>query len=217
MTEHTLLKEVSPIEYKKLASCCNAVQKRFHASETILLYGEGNYNIGVLLQGKAQLVKTDANGSFALYEHLSVNDVFGEDIAFPPHSSDSISVIAESDCTVLFIPWRRVIHTCTEECDCHRLLVDNLFRLIAQKATALSERIEILSCHSIRDKLLCYFRMMTYKADTATFMLPFSFSRLADYICTDRSAMMRELKKLKQEGLVSTSGRAITFSSETPA
>ena len=45
------------------------------------------------------------------------------------------------------------------------------------------------------------------------FRLPFSLSVLADYIATDRSAMMRELKKMREEGLVSTDGREITFPS----
>ena len=37
------------------------------------------------------------------------------------------------------------------------------------------------------------------------------FTTLADYISTDRSAMMRELKKMRQEMLVTVSGRRITL------
>ena len=46
---------------------------------------------------------------------------------------------------------------------------------------------------------------------SSTFVLPFSLSVLADYIATDRSAMMRELKKLKEEGLVQNEGRRFTL------
>ena len=42
-----------------------------------------------------------------------------------------------------------------------------------------------------------------------SFRLPFSLSMLADYIATDRSAMMRELKKLKDEGFLTSDGRQI--------
>ncbi len=34
--------------------------------------------------------------------------------------------------------------------------------------------------------------------------------RLADYIATDRSAMMRELKRLREEGIVESNGRRFT-------
>ena len=44
--------------------------------------------------------------------------------------------------------------------------------------------------------------------------LPFSLSALADYISTDRSAMMRELKKLREGGVVQIEGRKVTILAE---
>lgn len=60
-------------------------------------------------------------------------------------------------------------------------------------------------------KLLCYFHQQAERNHGTSFMLPFSFSVLADYIATDRSAMMRELRHLKEEGLVQTEGRRVTL------
>ena len=65
----------------------------------------------------------------------------------------------------------------------------------------------------IREKLLCYFRQQSEKEGANTFTLPFSLSTLADYIATDRSAMMRELKRLREEGTVSSDGRRFTLRS----
>ena len=69
---------------------------------------------------------------------------------------------------------------------------------------------DVLSRRSIRDKLLCYFRHLSDKAGQTTFTLPFSLSTLADYIATDRSAMMRELKRLREEDLICSEGRKFT-------
>ena len=41
------------------------------------------------------------------------------------------------------------------------------------------------------------------------FTLPFSLTDLADYLNVDRSAMMRELKLLKEDGLVEKIGNRI--------
>ena len=82
---------------------------------------------------------------------------------------------------------------------------------MAGKAQALSERVDVLSRRSIREKLMCYFRQLADKAGGDTFLLPFSLSTLADYIATDRSAMMRELKRLREEGAVSSEGRRFTL------
>ena len=74
-----------------------------------------------------------------------------------------------------------------------------------------SERVDVLSRRSIREKLLCYFNQLAEKEGSRTFQLPFSLSMLADYIATDRSAMMRELKRLKEEGVLRSEGRRITL------
>ncbi len=49
------------------------------------------------------------------------------------------------------------------------------------------------------------------KNRSGEFLLPFSLSALADYISTDRSAMMRELKKMREEDLLSVHGRDVTL------
>ena len=79
------------------------------------------------------------------------------------------------------------------------------------RSRLLSERVDVLSRRSIREKLLCYFRQLADKAGEETFTLPFSLSTLADYIATDRSAMMRELKRLREEGVVQSEGRQFTL------
>ena len=45
-------------------------------------------------------------------------------------------------------------------------------RLVAEKASALSERVEVLSRRSIRDKLLCYFSLQSTRGGSNTFDLP---------------------------------------------
>ena len=49
------------------------------------------------------------------------------------------------------------------------------------------------------------------KNGAMTFQLPFSLSTLADYIATDRSAMMRELKRLREEDVIASDGRQFTL------
>lgn len=90
-------------------------------------------------------------------------------------------------------------------------MVENLFHLVTEKAMFLSERVEVLSRRSIREKLLRYFQLQAAKERGRSFLLPFSLSALADYISADRSAMMRELKKMREEMLVTITGRQVTL------
>ena len=100
---------------------------------------------------------------------------------------------------------------CENACACHSQVVTNLFQLLSKKSLHLSRRIEVLACRSIREKLLCFFEQLADEHGSRTFPLPFSLSMLADYISADRSAMMREMRKMREEDLISTEGRSVTL------
>ena len=90
-----------------------------------------------------------------------------------------------------------------------------MMNLLSNKTRSLSERVDVLSRRSIREKLLCYFGLLAGQRQRQSFQLPFSLSALADYISADRSAMMRELKKMKDERLVEVAGRQVTLCGPT--
>ena len=72
-------------------------------------------------------------------------------------------------------------------------------------------RVELLTKRSTRDKLIGYFTLLSSKSFSKSFTLPFSLTDLADYLSVDRSAMMRELKLLKEDGFIEKTGNRITL------
>jgi len=131
--------------------------------------------------------------------------------AFSGAGGDSIFLECRRDCRVLYLDYDQITKRCENACLHHSILVQNLFRLLSTKTLRLSERVEVLSRRSIREKLLCYFEQLARREKSDTITLPFSLSALAEYISADRSAMMRELKKLKEEGVVQTENRRVTI------
>ena len=96
-------------------------------------------------------------------------------------------------------------------CKFHETLTELLPDLILNKVTNLNMRIELLTKRSIRDKLVGYFNLISSMSLTKSFSLPFSLTDLADYLSVDRSAMMRELKLLKDDGFIEKTGNKITL------
>ena len=167
--------------------------------------------IGVLLSGSADLVRLDADGNRTILETLEEGGVFGEVLAFSGAGGDSIFLECRRDCRVLYLDYDQITKRCENACLHHSILVQNLFRLLSTKTLRLSERVEVLSRRSIREKLLCFFEQLADEHGSRTFPLPFSLSMLADYISADRSAMMREMRKMREEDLISTEGRSVTL------
>ena len=79
---------------------------------------------------------------------------------------------------------------------------------MAKKTLSLGERIQLLSRRTTREKLMYYFRLESARRG-GEFTLPMSHTRLAEYLCVDRSAMVRELKRLTDDGLVRVDGKKI--------
>ena len=61
---------------------------------------------------------------------------------------------------------------------------------------------------------MAYFQIQSSRNNSTKFKLPFSLSALADYISVDRSAMMREIKKIKEEGYIDISQKEVTLLKE---
>ena len=207
-----LFQDISYEEYCRMLDCFQAVQRSFRTDDLIYDFSSKESNaVGIIERGEASVIRIDKDGVSTVLEELSVGGVFGRTLAYAGSVRDSMEVVCRTPCDVLFIDYPHIFKRCEKACTHHSLLVQNMLRLMADKAQALSLRVDVLSRRSIREKLLCYFRQLSEQEGKQTFTLPFSLSTLADYIATDRSAMMRELKRVKEEGVIRSDGRKITL------
>ena len=212
MIRSPLLEGVSPQEYQTMHACLGVYEQSFRPDDVIYDFGDGRRMLGIVSQGSAVVERIDREGGRAILEHLGPGGVFGEMMMFKAAGDDSVVVRAAAPTRVSFLRSEAVMRRCEHACACHSRMVENLFRLVTEKATSLSERVEVLSRRSIREKLLRYFQLQAAKGHGPSFQLPFSLSALADYISADRSAMMRELKQMREEILVTITGRQVTLS-----
>ena len=212
LVKSPLFQDISYEDYRSLLTCFQAVQKSFRAEDLIYDFSTPDNNaVGIVERGGAALIRIDEAGIATVMEELGPGGVFGRTLAFAGSSGDSLEVVCRESCDVLFIDYPHMLKRCEHACGHHSVLVQNMLRLMNDKAQALSQRVDVLSRRSIREKLLCYFRQLAKKEGSDTFVLPFSLSTLADYIATDRSAMMRELKRLREEGIICSDGRKFTL------
>ena len=206
-----LFYDITDQEVEAMIQCFRMRRCRFHPGQIICTYGESAGEVGVLVSGEAELVRLDYAGNRTILERLETGGVFGESLAFTPTLGDCVEVVCAAGSEVLFMEYSHIMKRCENACAHHSKLVQNMFRLVTEQTRRLSQRVEVLSRRSIRDKLMCWFQLRRLAAGADSFTLPFTLSALADYISADRSAMMRELKRMKEEGLVEMDGRRVTL------
>ena len=189
-----LFLEANTLFYKKNTTILNSVRK-----ENI---------IGIVQEGNIQITKTDYNGNTSIIEDLYESDIFGFD--FSSISNIEQNIITKEDSKITIIYFDDIINK-ELNYSYYNQFLKNLLIIMSSKINNANNRIEILSNKTIRNKLLAYFKIISKKNKSKIIYLPYSYTDLADYLGVDRSAMYRELKHLKEEGLIETKNKRITL------
>ena len=193
MTPVTLFSYITPEEQERMRICFDMHEAVYRNNETVMEYSSSMKKIGLILEGQAVLYCIDEDGNQYMIDNLKKDSVFGEPFLLP-EESQHYYVCAKSETRVLFIAYEHVIKRC---------------EMIALRASQQANRIYVLSRNSIRKKIMTYLNSIAAEKQTKTVILPMSYTTLAEYLSVDRSAMMRELKNLADEGIIERDGKKL--------
>ena len=202
LTSLPLFTGIREEDLSAMLACLGSFQKRYRKNEIILLESNEVRSIGVILSGKVHMIKEDAEGYQTLLVTMKENELFGESFSCGSFLSAQVSFRAATDCTVLFLPFYKIIHSCKMSCPFHHRLIENMVRLIGNKNVQLMQKIEVISKKTLREKILAYLQSQAPKDGSRCFTIPLGRLELADYLCADRSALTRELARMKADGLI---------------
>lgn len=205
---------INEIELKKLFTCLSVREVKFSSGDEICSYNSVSGVLGMLTNGEADIKKLDRDGNYTILEPIGKYGVFSDSFAYTATDANCISVFAREACTVMFIKFENVFKRCSNACVYHSRLVENLMRIIIEKTKILSQRVEILSNKTICDKIMSYLSLSVKTLGTTVFNLPMSYTSFAQYLCVDRSALMREFKRLNDKGILKVNKKQITVLSE---
>lgn len=204
MNELSIFKNMTPEEINEILTSLGARKIKFRKEHIIVSNLVEDDLIGIVIDGKASIVNYDYSGNRDIIDSLEYDAIFGKPFSY---INGDVLVVADTDCEVLFLDYHELISNSSK----YNKINHNINRQLTIKIYSLYEKLEILSKRTIREKLLCYFSNVAKKRGKKTFNLPITYIELADYLSVDRSAMMRELKRLKDEKKIASDGKKITL------
>lgn len=201
-----LFAQIAEGDLKALLSCLGAFRRQFRKGEVILPEHKDVPCIGVVLGGTVHMLKEDIWGRQTLLTYITPGGLFGESFAVRKETRSYVTCLAGSGTEVLFLPARRIVHSCPRRCSFHAQLTQNMFDMLGQKSLMLMEKIEVSSKTALRDKILAYLSLQAQKQGSRQVKVPLSRSDMAEYLGVNRSAMTRELGAMRKEGLLEFEG-----------
>lgn len=191
-----------PGELYGMLACLGAFTRHYGKNEYISFEEEQIRYVGLVLEGAVHMLRQDVWGNESILVRSAPGDLIGESFACGSSAQALVSFRTEQPSDILFLAFDRVLHTCSSACVHHQHVIENMVTMIADKNQKLIVKLEILSCRSLREKVMAYLSVEAQKQGSRYVEIPMKRQQLADYLCTDRSALARELSSMRRDGII---------------
>ena len=195
----SLFAGISAGELRPLLSELGACIRSYGRGEALVQAGAPSRRVGVVLTGSIEAYRPAPGGARIPITHMGPGGVFG-DVLGGSSLDSPVTVVASAPCEVLLFPYEKLLQP--DGSAARQRLLQNLVRTISDKYFLLSRRVDLLVLKSLRAKVCAYLLNESERAGSLTFSIPFSRVQLADYLNLDRSALSKELCKMRYEGLL---------------
>ena len=202
--ECVLFSHLSAEEVSFALSELHAQVKQYDAGSIILSAGHTTEWMGLVLSGSVTVQSNDLWGNRIILSHIGKGDYFAETFAWLSDVVMPVEVIANEDCSILFLNIAVLRSLSPIQHPWTATLTAKLLTILAHKNLRLTGRSFHTSPKSARSRIMAYLNSVSLQKGSREFDIPFDRQQLADYLNLERSAMSKELGRMRDEGLIRT-------------
>ncbi|MDO5041203.1 MAG: Crp/Fnr family transcriptional regulator [Peptoniphilus sp.] len=172
----------------------------------VTLYNQKEYctTFDVILSGNLAAYSLSENGSsMNLFEFLQ-GQILGANLLFNPKGVYPFNIYCMADAEVLHVT-KKAVEILLHDFD----FTLDFIEMLSINSSRLNHKITMVTQGTLRENLLEYLRQESLLQNSNPLTLPISKKQLADYLGVQRPSLFRELKKLKEEGLIEVNNREI--------
>lgn len=201
-----LFQGVSPKKIKTLAA--QATFKKFKPGELVIGEADSIRSFYVVLTGQLKLYRSSAEGKEQTLQLLGPGDPFGLCTAFATDSFPA-SAMAIMESSVMLIPGT-VMETMARQ---EPAILFNIIQILSQRLKDSMALIEALALKELPGRLASFLMhdLAGNRSDQNTVELTISQRELAKILGATPEALSRTLRKMANDGILSTSGRTLTI------
>lgn len=189
-------------ELEELAVRFHLSLRTYERGELVICQGEKAKGIGLVVSGRLHIVRDDFLGNREILTEVEKGDIFDEVFAVLREEPQNVSAEADRRSEVAFLPAEELFSASIKGEKLLLQVTGNMFRVMAEKNLLLTRKMAHLSRRTIREKLISYFSEESSRQGSFTIDIPFNRQQLADYLAVERSALSRELSRMREDGLI---------------
>lgn len=187
-----------------LIADCQLFLKSYSKGATVYNQKDCCKTLDIVLSGSFIAYSLSENGSSMTMFEFTDGQMLGANLLFGDNHTYPLTIYCMSDAQLLHI---------TQKAICSFLhnynFVIQFLGMLSHNSQKLNQKITMVAQKTLRENLLEYFRQQSILQRSDTIVLPISKKQLADYLGVQRPSLFRELKNLKDEGIINISNRTI--------
>ena len=201
LQELPLFKGLDKEETERFVEATGAVVKHYDKGAMLLRAYEHNAQIGVVVDGKAQIISEDRFGHEVLGHSLERGNMLGTSSAILPEEDNGFAIKSLTSMLVLWIPYRALLTAGTRLGRVHGIVMKNMLEAFARKNLLMMDKLELLSQKTLRERLIVYLLQNEQRQGQEQVQVP-GRVQLAKELECNRSALTREISTMTEAGLL---------------
>lgn len=193
--------QVSFEELQELNNLGAFTEKDFSKGNIIFHTGDVVSKMGIIMQGTVFIESNDIWGNRSILSVVEKGQAFAESYGYTK-SPMLVDAVAAENSTIVFFNLNILLEDIYQTKPWLFKIQKNLLLIATNKNIILSNRSFCTAPKTIRERLSIYFSQQAMINKSSDFTIPFNRQQLADFLNLDRSALSKELCKMRDEGLI---------------
>ena len=189
-------------ELQEALTAFHTRKKTYEKDELLLMAGDLTNHLGMVLTGSATIESNDVWGNRTIINHVAAGDYYAEAFAIMDGEPSYVDVRANETTAAILFDMSRLQELKKASPSWLVKLLNNLLLISIQKNMMLSMRSFHTSPKSARGRVMAYLNSMAMKTHRTEFDIPFDRQHMADYLNLDRTALSKELGRMRDDGLI---------------
>jgi CRP-like cAMP-binding protein len=199
-----LFSQLHSDEIKPLLANNQLFLKNYSKGATVHNHKDTCKTLDIVLSGSFVAYSLSENGSAMTMFEFNRGQMIGANLLFGDNHTYPLTIYCMSDAQLLHVT-RKAISGFLHNYN----FAIQFIGMLSHNSQKLNQRITIVAQKTLRENLLEYLRQQSVLQCSNTIVLPISKKQLADYLGVQRPSLFRELKKLKDEGIIDISNRTV--------
>ncbi len=200
-------KDLTVDEIRKLISSIPYSLKAYKKGEIIANEEDECTSLGFVLDGTVEIQRIYLSGKQIILKRLNNGDVFGEALVFSKKSNYPSTVMAFSECNILYINRSDILKLCTMD----ERVLGNFMSALSNKIFMLNSKIKSIAFKSIKHKVINYILEQAKLQGSKTIKLKESKEEIAAAMGIPRPSLSRELMNLRDLNYIEFDRNIITI------